>query len=252
MELNKYKNIYFIGIGGSGMSALANYFVLENKMVGGYDKTISVNTNNLESKGVKIIYDDRPIDLDKEYMNKNNTLVIYTPAIPSSLKILDYFISNEFVVIKRSEALGLIANSSFCVAIAGTHGKTTTTSILGHLLKYCNKSATTFLGGISENYNSNLIANGKDICVVEADEFDKSFLTLKPNIACITSIDADHLDIYNNIDDLKDTFNSFINKIVPNGLLIVSEQLSLKGDKYGFNKNSKFNIQNIFLSNGSY
>ena len=252
MELNKYKNIYFIGIGGSGMSALANYFVLENKNVSGYDKSPSVNTNNLESKGVEIIYNDRLTLLDKEYKNKNNTLVIYTPAIPSSLKILDYFISNDFVVIKRSEALGLIANSSFCVAIAGTHGKTTTTSILGHLLKYCNKSATTFLGGISENYNSNLIANGKDICVVEADEFDKSFLTLKPNIACITSIDADHLDIYNNIDDLKHTFNLFINQIVPNGYLIVSDQLSLKGDKYGFNKNSKFNIQNIVLSNGSY
>ena len=102
MELNKYKNIYFIGIGGSGMSALANYFVLENKMVGGYDKTISINTNNLESKGVKIIYSDRLIELDKIYMNKNNTLVIYTPAIPSTLKILDYFISNDFVVIKRS------------------------------------------------------------------------------------------------------------------------------------------------------
>ena len=252
MELNKYKNIYFIGIGGSGMSALANYFVLENKKVSGYDKLQSVNTNNLESKGVEIIYNDVLTGLDKEYINKTNTLVIYTPAIPKSLKILDYFISNDFVVIKRSEALGLIANSSFCVAIAGTHGKTTTTSILGHLLKYCNKSATTFLGGISENYNSNLIANGKDIYVVEADEFDKSFLTLKPNIACITSIDADHLDIYNNIDDLKDTFNLFINKIVPNGLLIVSEQLSLKGDKYGFNKDSKFNIQNIVLSNGSY
>lgn len=252
MELNKYKNIYFIGIGGSGMSALANYFVLENKKISGYDKSKSVNTNNLESKGIKIIYNDRLIELDKEYMDKNNTLVIYTPAIPRSLIILDYFISNDFVVIKRSEALGLIANSSLCVAIAGTHGKTTTTSILGHLLKYCNKPATTFLGGISENYNSNLIANGKDICVVEADEFDKSFLALKPNIACITSIDADHLDIYNNIDDLRDTFNLFINQIVPNGHLIVSDQLSLKGDKYGFNKNSKFNIQNIVLTNGSY
>ncbi|MBT7529017.1 MAG: UDP-N-acetylmuramate--L-alanine ligase, partial [Flavobacteriaceae bacterium] len=123
MKLNKYKNIYFIGIGGSGMSALANYFVLENKNVSGYDKSTSVNTNNLESKGVEIIYNDRLMDLDKVYMDKNNTLVIYTPAIPRSLKILDYFISNDFVVIKRSEALGLIANSSFCVAIAGTHGK---------------------------------------------------------------------------------------------------------------------------------
>ena len=252
MELDKYKNIYFIGIGGSGMSALANYFVLENKKVSGYDKSQSVNTNNLESKGVEIIYNDFLTGLDRKCMNKNNTLVIYTPAIPSSLKILDYFVSNDFVVIKRSEALGLITNSNFCVAIAGTHGKTTTTSILGHLLKYCNKSATTFLGGISENYNSNLIANGKDIYVIEADEFDKSFLTLKPNIVCITSIDADHLDIYNSIDDLKHTFNLFINKIVPNGLLIVNEKLNLKADKYGFSKNSKFNVQNIVLSNGSY
>ena len=252
MDLKKYKNIYFIGIGGSGMSALANYFILENKKVVGYDKTESANTTNLESKKVKIIYDDNLVELENQNLNKNNTLVIYTPAITGSLKIMEYFISNDFVILKRSEALGLIANSSFCVAIAGTHGKTTTTSILGHLLKYCNKSATTFLGGISENYNSNLIVNGKDIFVVEADEFDKSFLTLKPNIACITSIDADHLDIYNDLDDLKDTFNLFINNIVPNGILIVSEKLSLKGDKYGFNKYSKFNIQNIILDNGSY
>ena len=252
MELNKYSNIFFIGIGGSGMSALANYFVLENKSVSGYDKTESVNTANLESKGVKIIYKDSIEKLDSKYIVKDKTLIIYTPAIPNSSKILDYYILNDFVVLKRSEALGLIANSSFCVAIAGTHGKTTTTSILGHLLKSCNKSATTFLGGISENYNSNLIVNGKDICVVEADEFDKSFLTLKPNIACITSMDADHLDVYNGIEDLKDNFNLFIKNIAPNGLLLVNEELDIKGDKIGFKQSSKFNIQNIVLNSGSY
>ena len=252
MELNKYSNIFFIGIGGSGMSALANYFVLENKSVSGYDKTESVNTANLESKGVKIIYKDSIEKLDSKYIVKDKTLIIYTPAIPNSSKILDYYILNDFVVLKRSEALGLIANSSFCVAIAGTHGKTTTTSILGHLLKSCNKSATIFLGGISENYNSNLIANGKDICVVEADEFDKSFLTLKPNIACITSIDADHLDIYNGLDDLKDNFNLFIKNIAPTGALIANEDLEIGGESFGFKSTSKYNIQNINLHNGCY
>tara|TARA_B110000211_G_scaffold22960_1_gene23709 strand:- start:326 stop:1030 length:705 start_codon:yes stop_codon:yes gene_type:complete len=225
MQLNNYNNIFFIGIGGSGMSALANYFVGENKRVKGYDKFESTNTNNLQSKGVEIIYNDDIDEAGIEYLEPEKTLVIYTPAIPKTSTLLQYFMSSGFVVLKRAEALGIIANSSFCVAIAGTHGKTTTTSILGHLLKSCDKSATIFLGGISENYNSNLIANGKDIFVVEADEFDKSFLTLKPNIACVTSIDADHLDIYNGLDDLKDNFNLFIKNIVPKGILISNERL---------------------------
>ena len=252
MKLNNYNNIFFIGIGGSGMSALANYFVGENKRVIGYDKFESTNTNNLESKGVEIIYNDDIEEVGIEYLEPEKTLVIYTPAIPKTSKLLQYFISSGFVVLKRAEALGLIANSSFCVAIAGTHGKTTTTSILGHLLKSCNKSATIFLGGISENYNSNLIANGKDICVVEADEFDKSFLTLKPNIACITSIDADHLDIYNGLDDLKDNFNLFIKNIAPTGALIANEDLEIGGESFGFKSTSKYNIQNINLHNGCY
>ena len=252
MKLDNYNNIFFIGIGGSGMSALANYFIGENKKVGGYDKFQSTNTNNLEFNGVSVIYKDNIEDVANEYLDFRNTLVIYTPAVPASSKLLKYFIYNDFKVIKRAEALGLIANSSFCVAIAGTHGKTTTTTILGHLLKSCNKSATIFLGGISENYNSNLIVNGKDICVVEADEFDKSFLTLKPNIACITSIDADHLDIYNGLDDLKENFNLFIKNIVSNGLLIANENLDLKADKFGFNSSSKYNIKNINLLDGVY
>ena len=252
MKLENYNNVFFIGIGGSGMSALANYFIGEKKRVGGYDKFKSRNTNNLKSNAVSIIYNDNIKDVANEYLNSSNTLVIYTPAIPNSSKLLKHFVSNNFKVLKRAEVLGIIANSSFCVAIAGTHGKTTTTSILGHLLKSCDKSATIFLGGISKNYNSNLIVNGKDICVVEADEFDKSFLTLKPNIACITSIDADHLDIYSGLDDLKENFDLFIKNIVPNGSLIANENLEIKGDKFGFNSTSKYNIKNINLLSGGY
>ena len=252
MQLNNYNNIFFIGIGGSGMSALANYFVGENKRVKGYDKFESTNTNNLQSKGVEIIYNDDIDEVGIEYLEPEKTLVIYTPAIPKTSTLLQYFMSSGFVVLKRAEALGLIANSSFCVAIAGTHGKTTTTSILGHLLKSCDKSATIFLGGISENYNSNLIANGKDIFVVEADEFDKSFLTLKPNIACVTSIDADHLDIYNGLDDLKDNFNLFIKNIVPKGILISNEDLEIGGESFGFESTSKYNIKNINLIDRGY
>ena len=252
MQLNNYNNIFFIGIGGSGMSALANYFVGENKRVKGYDKFESTNTNNLQSKGVETIYNDDIDEVGIEYLEPEKTLVIYTPAIPKTSTLLQYFMSSGFVVLKRAEALGLIANSSFCVAIAGTHGKTTTTSILGHLLKSCDKSATIFLGGISENYNSNLIANGKDIFVVEADEFDKSFLTLKPNIACVTSIDADHLDIYNGLDDLKDNFNLFIKNIVPEGILISNEDLEIGGESFGFESTSKYNIKNINLIDRGY
>ena len=252
MQLNNYNNIFFIGIGGSGMSALANYFVGENKRVKGYDKFESTNTNNLQSKGVETIYNDDIDEVGIEYLEPEKTLVIYTPAIPKTSTLLQYFMSSGFVVLKRAEALGLIANSSFCVAIAGTHGKTTTTSILGHLLKSCDKSATIFLGGISENYNSNLIANGKDIFVVEADEFDKSFLTLKPNIACVTSIDADHLDIYNGLDDLKDNFNLFIKNIVPKGILISNEDLEIGGESFGFESTSKYNIKNINLIDRGY
>ena len=252
MQLNNYNNIFFIGIGGSGMSALANYFVGENKRVKGYDKFESTNTNNLQSKGVETIYNDDIDEVGIEYLEPEKTLVIYTPAIPKTSTLLQYFMSSGFVVLKRAEALGIIANSSFCVAIAGTHGKTTTTSILGHLLKSCDKSATIFLGGISENYNSNLIANGKDIFVVEADEFDKSFLTLKPNIACVTSIDADHLDIYNGLDDLKDNFNLFIKNIVPKGILIANEDLEIGGESFGFESTSKYNIKNINLIDRGY
>jgi UDP-N-acetylmuramate--alanine ligase len=252
MNLKDFKNIFFIGIGGSGMSSLANYFIHENKNISGYDRSCSLNTKNLISKGVSIITKQSIENINKQFLNNKETLIIYTPAIQSNSPLLKYFKENSFVVLKRAEVLGIIANNSFCVAIAGTHGKTTTTSILGHLLKYCNKPATVFLGGISENYNSNLIINGKDIVVVEADEFDKSFLTLKPNIACITSIDLDHLDIYKDIEDIRKSFEQFISQMDNQGTLIVNENVDFSGDKFGFKSSSKYIISNINLKEGYY
>lgn len=252
MNLDDYNNIFFVGIGGSGMSSLANYFLHENKNVSGYDRSISFNSSNLSFKGVNIINKQSIENINKKYLNQNDTLIIYTPAIKNNSPLLNFFNENNFTVLKRSEVLGIIANDSFCIAIAGTHGKTTTTSILGHLLNYCNKPVTVFLGGISENYNSNLIINGKDIVLVEADEFDKSFLTLKPNVACITSIDPDHLDIYKDINDIRDSFKQFISQIDDQGILIVNENVDFDGDKFGFNSTSKYRVSNISLKEGHY
>jgi UDP-N-acetylmuramate--alanine ligase len=196
MNLKAFHNIYFIGIGGIGMSALASYFYAAQKSVSGYDKTPSDITKILELSGIGVNYIDHVKNITSEFLDASKTLVVYTPAIPHSNSLLTYFKANNFTVLKRSEVLGLITKDTFCMAVAGTHGKTTTTSILGHLMKVADQNMTAFLGGISENYNSNLIQNGHQVTVVEADEFDRSFMTLSPNFACITSTDADHLDIY--------------------------------------------------------
>ena len=252
MKLNTYHNIYFVGIGGIGMSALAKYFHKQNKKVSGYDKTPSANTKTLEDLGINISYSDDIETIDPKYLQPLDALVVYTPAIPNSNVILNYFNSNHFTVLKRSEILGMITKDTFCFAVAGTHGKTTTTSILGHLMFEANQNMTAFLGGISENYNSNLIQNGSETTVVEADEFDRSFMTLSPNFACITSMDADHLDIYGDKDSLKQSFLDFSNNIVSDGKLFVHELLSLKGITYGLKSNSDYAAQNIKIVEGSY
>jgi UDP-N-acetylmuramate--alanine ligase len=185
-------------------------------------------------------------------LNNDNTLVIYTPAVPGSHKQLEYFKNKGYQVLKRSQVLGLITEQTFCLAIAGTHGKTTTTSILGHLMFECNVPLTAFLGGISENYNSNLIINGTEVTVVEADEFDRSFLTLSPDMACITSMDADHLDIYGDASELKKSFEDFSKKVKSSGKLFVRNGLPLKGITYGIEDNSDYSIQNIKIKNGTY
>lgn len=251
MNITK-NNIYFIGIGGIGMSALARYFVANGNTVAGYDKTPSDITNALIDMGVAIHFNDTVDTIPDLYKNPEETLIVYTPAIPKTHKGLNYFIANNFEIKKRSETLGDITRDTFCFAVAGTHGKTTTTSILGHLLKECDVEMTAFLGGISENYNSNLILNGTKVTAVEADEFDRSFLTLSPDFACITSMDADHLDIYGDASELIKTFIDFSKKIKPNGKLFVKNGLPIKGITYGIEDNSDYAAQNIRIENGAY
>ncbi len=252
MNFSSIHNIYFVGIGGIGMSALALYFNATNKYVAGYDKTKTSITDNLKNQGVKIHFEDLVTNIDDRFLNPDTTLVVYTPAIPKSHKELTYFRNNHFTIRKRSEVLGMITENTFCFAVAGTHGKTTTTSILGHILNETDVALTAFLGGISENYNSNLILNGNDVTVVEADEFDRSFLTLSPNLACITSMDADHLDIYGTADALIESFKAFTKKIKPNGKLFVRNGLPLKGITYGIEEDADYSAQNIRIENGHY
>lgn len=242
--LENYKHIYFLGIGGIGMSSLALYVLNENKVVGGYDKVKSEITDTLISQGATINFNDEFKIIPKSFLDKENTLIVYTPAIPLSNKQFVFFKKSGFTIMKRSELLGEISKDKFCIAIAGTHGKTTTSSILSHILFDNNLNFTSFVGGISENYNTNLIQNGNEIILVEADEFDRSFLTLNPNIACVTSIDADHLDIYENEVELKESFNQFKNNIKKDGVLFVNDQIPMNGMTYGFNSNSNYFISN--------
>ena len=242
--LENYKHIYFLGIGGIGMSSLALYVLNENKVVGGYDKVKSEITDTLINQGATINFNDEFKIIPKSFLDKENTLIVYTPAIPLSNKQFVFFKKSGFTIIKRSELLGEISRDKFCIAIAGTHGKTTTSSILSHILFDNNLNFTSFVGGISENYNTNLIQNGSEIILVEADEFDRSFLTLNPNIACVTSIDADHLDIYENEMELKKSFNQFKNNIKKDGVLFVNDQISMNGLTYGFDLKSDYFISN--------
>jgi len=252
MNLKNIHNIYFVGIGGIGMSAIARFFKSQNKNVAGYDKTQTEITNSLEALNISVHFEDEIGCIENSFLNKEETLVVYTPAIPKDHKQLNYFKSNGFKVLKRSEILGIITENTFCLAVAGTHGKTTTTSILGHLLKSCDVKLTAFLGGISENYNSNLILNGDKVSVVEADEFDRSFLTLSPDMAAVTSMDADHLDIYGDASQLVQSFKDFTKKIKPNGKLFVKNGLPIKGITYGIEDGSDYSIQNIKIENGTY
>ena len=252
MNLEQANNVYFIGIGGIGMSALARYFVAKGLRVGGYDKTRTDMTDALEDLGVCIHFEDDVKQIDALFLDAVTTQVVYTPAIPKSHSELNHFNSNGFHVMKRSQVLGEITRQTFCLAVAGTHGKTTTTSILGHLLNECDVKVTAFLGGISENYHSNLILNGTEVTVVEADEFDRSFLTLSPDFACITSMDPDHLDIYGDASELVKSFKDFSEKIKPTGKLFVKNGLPIKGITYGIEDDSDYSAEHIKIVNGSY
>lgn len=251
MKLEDIKNVYFVGIGGIGMSAIARYFKNIGINVAGYDKTPSQLTHELEQEGIAIHYTDDCNLIADIYKNKNQTLVVYTPAIPKNHTELNFFLNENFVVKKRAEVLGIITKDTFCFAVAGTHGKTTTSSMLGHILYESGEDVTAFLGGIVENYQSNLIGQGKTITVVEADEFDRSFLHLHPNLACVTSMDADHLDIYGDEQHVIDSFNEFAAKVNPEHLFI-NNGLPLQAVKIGINDASDFEALDVKIENGWY
>lgn len=234
------------------MSALARYFKFIGKEVAGYDKTETPLTLELSGHAISVHYEDDLELVPKSFLNPTETLIVYTPAVKTTHSEYQYFLRNDFVIKKRSEVLGLITQDSFCFAVAGTHGKTTTSSILAHLLRETGTPLTAFLGGISEDFNSNFLLEGTEYSVVEADEFDRSFLRLSPNVACITSMDADHLDIYGDAAELQKSFHQFVGRIKPGGKLFVRNGLPLEGITYGIEDDSDYCIRNIKIEHGAY
>ncbi len=238
----EFDNVYLVGIGGIGMSALARYFKYKGFLVAGYDKTSSELTKSLEVEGCLIHYEDLGADLLNAFKNKNKTLVIYTPAIPNEMKEMVYFKNNNFQILKRSEVLGIITRQSKALCVAGTHGKTTTCSILAYILDQSSWKCNAFLGGIANNFNSNLvISESSEWTVVEADEFDRSFLKLSPFSSIVTSVDPDHLDIYGTIEQFDEGFAQYTMKIAPSGFLIEKEGLNLPtlANKFSYSLDSE-------------
>ncbi|MCZ8145703.1 UDP-N-acetylmuramate--L-alanine ligase [Flavobacterium sp.] len=251
MNLNQIHNVYFIGIGGIGMSALARYFQFIGKKVAGYDKTPTRLTDELVEGGMPIHFEDAIAAIPTSF-TKDTTLVVITPAIPKNHTEWNYLLEKGYVIKKRAEVLGLITQGTYCFAVAGTHGKTTTSSILGHILYESGADVTAFLGGIVENYHSNLIGQGKTISVVEADEFDRSFLHLHPDLACVTSMDADHLDIYGDASAIEESFREFAAKVSNPKHLFVPKGLPLEGTTLGINEKADFTAYNIRVENSAY
>ena len=228
MEVKDIQKIYFIGIGGIGMSALARYFRFHGKTVSGYDKTATTLTRELEAEGIPVHYEDDPglIPADPD-------LVVYTPAVPAGHRELNYYRTHGQTLMKRSEVLGLITNSSFNICVAGTHGKTTITTMIAHILRHSGYGCNAFLGGIAVNYNSNYWSDERNVCVVEADEYDRSFLRLRPDIAVISAMDADHLDIYGTVEAVEQAFVDFSGCLKPGGLLLSKKGLRREADLRG-------------------
>ncbi len=253
--IDKMNEVYFIGIGGIGMSAIARFFHAGGVKVSGYDKTPTVLTKELEASGITVHYEEN-VDL----IPKKVDLVVYTPAIPEDHKELVYYRENEYKVVKRSDVLQIISESSFNICIAGTHGKTTITTMVAHLLRDSGFGCNAFLGGIAVNYGTNFWSSEKNVCVIEADEYDRSFLKLSPDVAIITAMDADHLDIYGTAEAMEQAFIDFSKRVKPGGLLI--RQFGLKRGKelkteqhltYSLqNESADVHGTNIRMMNGSY
>ena len=243
--------VYFIGIGGIGMSALARYFHARDFQVAGYDKTRTPLTDTLASKGINITYEEGLNAIPEGYESED-TLVVYTPAIPDDHPQLVFFSEGKHKIHKRATVLGMITRDSRSLAVAGTHGKTTTSAILGHLLASCDVPVTAFLGGIAENYDSNYIARGSEFTVVEADEFDRSFMQLSPEVACVTAMDADHLDIYGSAEELEKTFAAFAALVPDSKMVLHPKKLPLHGTTVGIDDGSDFEAINIRIEDGAY
>lgn len=260
IDLQKISNIWFIGIGGIGMSALARYFAEGGFEVAGYDRTESSLTRELVAGGIKVIYSDDPEAIPGEYLNREKTLVIYTPAISPVNRIAAFFRTSGYSMYKRAEILGLVSKKGRTIAIAGTHGKTSLTCMTAHLLKQSAIDCSAFLGGISKNYRTNLLTGTGDIIVMEADEFDRSFHHLNPEMALITSMDADHLDIYGSYENMVKAYQEFTEKINGGGKLIVNEKIAsrLSGPQnvrlytYGMKPPADFYAGEISLEKGVY
>ena len=256
--LDNVKNVYFVGIGGIGMSALARYFKLKGYNVAGYDRTQTPLTEKMaREEGISVNYVDDEREIAEIYRNAEDTLVVYTPAIPRDNRQLNFFIARGMTPHKRSEVLGLLSHAGKALCIAGTHGKTTTSTLLAWLLHNSHVKCSAFLGGISENFGSNLLVDtSSDYIVIEADEFDRSFLTLNPEKAVITSMDADHMDIYGNRDSIIAAFEDFACNVVPAGKLFVKKGLEIKKRRvdgyYSLNDKADFYADNLRLENGLY
>lgn len=255
----EFSKVYFLGIGGIGMSALARYFLYEGKSVGGYDRMRTPLTELLESEGAVIHYDDTVESIQEQFRCSADTLVVYTPAIPIDHSEKLWFACNGFEMVKRSEILGHISSNKYVMAIAGTHGKTSTTTLTAWLNHVAGDGGSAFLGGISKNFDSNLVLGKGERLAVEADEFDRSFLRLYPDVAVITSADADHLDIYGTHEAVKEAFSQFVRQIKPGGVLVIKKGVDITLDnkdirvyRYSYDQECDFYARNIKLLDGGH
>ena len=255
----EFSKVYFLGIGGIGMSALARYFLHEGRQVAGYDRTPSHLTAELEAEGAAVHYDDDVEAIPAPFRDPQTTIVVYTPAIPHDHSELRYFRDHGFTIEKRSQMLGHLAEGKYVMAVAGTHGKTTTSTLVAWLNRALTGGGSAFLGGISKNFGGNLVLGQGPRLAVEADEFDRSFLRLYPDVAVVTSADADHLDIYGTHEAVKEAFAQFVRQIRPGGALVIKQGVDIAIDnpairvyRYAYDTPCDFYARNIRLQEGGY
>ena len=255
----EFRNVYFLGIGGIGMSALARYFLHEGRRVAGYDRTRSHLTEELEAEGAAVHYEDDMRLIPGEFLDPKETMVVYTPAVPQDHSEYRYFTEHGFRIEKRSQMLGHLAEGKYVMAVAGTHGKTTTSTMVAWLNRVLTGGGSAFLGGISKNFAGNLVLGGGKRLAVEADEFDRSFLRLYPDVAVVTSADADHLDIYGTHEAVKEAFSQFVRQIRPDGFLIIKQGVDIVVDnpeitvyRYSYDVPCDFYARNVQLLEGGH